>query len=417
MSSAPPVATVELRLRPDRTQRLEALLLGAGPHLEPVLDVGGAANGDLVVVLPAPAARLTDLLDAPGGLRAGEAVTVLVPLAQALHRLHRAGAAHGGVRAGAVVLDADGSPSWTAPLAPALLRAVGPAGFAERVAEDVTGFRTLCDALLAPAAVPAAPDLEQLAIRLFDVAPPEPVRLVRVGPPPPLGPPSRLLPAVEPAAPVPARTDGRIAALAAPLRTVRARTWAALGAVAVLLAAAAVLLPSGGPAPAATPGPAIEAPSASMSASASPRPTPTAATEVAPASTGPADALRRLLAERARCLDRGSASCLRRVDAAASPVLVADLAAVRAGVDGARLDAAHLAVAASGATALGTAGRGTALAIRDRDGWRLRDVVAEPPGDDERQMPSEPRKSPPSSRCLTAVRKRAASAPSTIRWS
>lgn len=63
--------TIELRLRPDRTRRLEALLVGAGPHLEPVLDVGTATNGDLLVVLPAPAARLPELLEAPGGLTAG----------------------------------------------------------------------------------------------------------------------------------------------------------------------------------------------------------------------------------------------------------------------------------------------------------------------------------------------------------
>ena len=58
--------TTLLRLRPDRTQRLEALLLGAGPHLEAVLDVGTAANGDLLIVLPAPAARLPVLLESPG---------------------------------------------------------------------------------------------------------------------------------------------------------------------------------------------------------------------------------------------------------------------------------------------------------------------------------------------------------------
>ncbi|GAA2754301.1 hypothetical protein [Amnibacterium kyonggiense] len=376
MTSAPTVATVELRLRPDRTQRLEALLLGAGPHLEPVLDVGGAANGDLVVVLPVPAARLTTLLEAPGGLTPGESVTVLVPLAQALHRLHAAGVAHGGIRAGAVVLDADGSPAWTAPLAPSLLRAVGPAAFAVRVGEDEVGFRALCGALLGPASVPDAPDLEQLAVRLFAVAPPEPVRLVRSAATPPAGPPSRLLPASAPTAPQRVAADGRAAAVLASLRVVRPRTWGALGAAAVLLATAVVLLPSGDAAPAATAASTPVAPTRTASTASSGS---SASSAGVPASTGPADALRRLLADRDRCLERGSEPCLRGVDAAGSPVLDADLAAVRAGVDAARLDPARLTVTASGATALGTVGRGTALAIRDRNGWRLRDVVAEPP--------------------------------------
>jgi hypothetical protein len=371
-TTAEPRTTV-LRLRRDRPQRLEALLTGAGPHLEPVLDVGSAANGDLLVVLPAPAVHLTVLLEAPGGLRAGEAVTVLVPLAQALQRLHDVGVAHGGVRAAAVVLDADGSPSWTAPVAPTLAKAVGEARFTERAAEDVAGFRTLGAALLGASGerLPDGEELAALAESLFHVARPEPVRLVRVAEPPAAELPARLLPAAAPEAPGPVPGRRFLADLGAQLRTVRPRVWAGLAAAVALLAGALTLLPSGAAAPAA-------APSASASplatASATPSPTP-----IADRSVDAATAVTVLLAARDRCLEDGSESCLRRVDAVDSPVLDADLRAVRAGVDAVRVDRKGLRVTATGGTALAVGGAATVLAVRDRNDWRLRDVVAEPP--------------------------------------
>ncbi len=364
------IGTTVLRLRPDRPQRLEALLLGAGPHLEAVLDVGGATNGDLLVVLPAPAARLPALLEAPGGLTAGEAVTVLVPLAQALRRLHDAGVAHGGVRAAAVVLDDDGSPAWTAPVSPTLVRAAGETRFLERVAEDVAGFRGFGAALLEPAGarMPDGTDLLVMAEALFRIARPEPVRLVR--PPLPLvpGPPARLLPAVVPAAAEVGRGGGRLPDLRARLGTVRPRVWAGLGAVAVLLVGALTLLPSGGRAPAAVPSPSRSA----VAPTASPTP-------VAGRSMAATAAVAALLAARGRCLEAGSETCLRGVDATGSPVLDADLVAVRAGTEAVRVDGSELRVRTTGGTALATAGPATVLAIRDRNGWRLRDVVAEPP--------------------------------------
>jgi hypothetical protein len=68
------------------------------------------------------------------------------------------------------------------------------------------------------------------------------------------------------------------------------------------------------------------------------------------------------------------------VEAVDSPVLDADLRAVQAGVEAVRIDRTRLRITAvSGATALATAGEATVLAIRDRNDWRLRDVVAEPP--------------------------------------
>jgi hypothetical protein len=375
MTSSDGTATTVLRLRPDRPQRLEALLLGAGPHLEAVLDVGSATNGDLLLVLPAPAARLSVLLESPGGLRAGEAVTVLVPLALALQRLHDAGVAHGGIRAAAVVLDADGSPAWTAPVSPTLLRAVGETRFRVRTAEDVAGLRALGTALLEPAGarMPDGDGLPALADALFRIAPPEPVRLVRPATSAQAGPPARLLPAVAtPATPVPLRSGGPVPVLREQLGSVRPRVWIGLGAAVALLAGALTLLPSGGSAPAA-----VRSPTSSSSSSDRPSATPT---PVAGRSMDAATAVAALLAARERCLEAGSPSCLRRVDAAGSPVLDADLRAVDAGAEAVRVDRGRLRIAAAtGGTALATAGSGTVLAIRDRNDWRLRDVVAEPP--------------------------------------
>jgi hypothetical protein len=371
-----------LRLRPDRTEPLEGLLAGAGPHLVEVVDVGSAANGDLLVLLSPPAARLSELLAAPGGLTAGEAVTVLVPLAGALERMHAGGVAHGGVGISAVVLDADGSPAWWVPEVPALRRRIGAVAFGEQVAADVTDFQGLCSTLLAPVGVPVphAERLDALAAAIYAVAPAEPVRLVRPSEARPSGPPARLLPAV--AVPVPSapprgprgtRLPG--AALEA-ARGVRARVWVALGAAAVLLVGALVLLPSGddGRRASAMPAPSTTPPS---SAATAPR-----RAEVAARSLDGGAAVTALLAERERCLTSGSESCLRTVDAVGSPVLGADLAAVRAGVEAVRIDPARVRVPASGGgTALGTAGGATVLAVRSQIGWRLRDVVAEPPAD------------------------------------
>jgi hypothetical protein len=375
MSGTETEAVVVRRLRPEATECLEALLLGAGPHLRRVTDVGTAANGDLLLVLPAPVVRLPELL--VGRLTAGEAVTVLVPLAQALQRLHAAGVAHGGVAADAVLLDPDGSPSWDAPEGPTLLRRVGPGAFEERAAADVVAFRALCGVLLEPLGrpVPTGSDLGALAVALFGLAPAEPVRLrpqVAV-PGAPSGPPSRLLPAASP----PEHAGGprwwgvpeRIAQAAGPLRTVRARVWIALGGAAALLATAVVLLPAG-----------EEAPAASLPRSTRPAVAKTVEPEAVPRSRSGREAVPALLAARDRCLAAGSESCLRRVDAAGSPVLAADLDAVRAGSQAVRIDRTRLRLpTGDGGTALATAGGATVLAVREQNGWRLRDVVAEPP--------------------------------------
>lgn len=359
--------TEPLRLRPDRTGPLEALLVGAGEHVVPVVDVESAVNGDLVLHVPVPTARLVDLLRVPGFPTAGEAVTVLVPLAGALARLHARGVALGAIAADAVVLDGDGSPAWSAPDRPVLRRRDGEPAFAAAAREDRAAFHALVVGLLGRAGIAApAADAVDLEQALFAVADPEPVRLH----PEPLdvdpAPPGRLVPAAaassesRPAASVVAR-------LVAPLRSVRKRLWAVLAVPVVLLVAAVVLLPARAGAAPHRPITSTRAASPERTASQPPR-TPT-----------PVEAPAALVRARAGCLSRGSATCLTGVDAADSPVLVADLAALRAGTEAVPVRPERLRVrSASGGTVLAEADGVVVLAVRQPDGWRLRDVVREP---------------------------------------
>lgn len=83
-------------------------------HLLPVWDtVVGRWNDREVTCLVMPLAEggsLQDVLAARGHLTAGEIVTVLVPVAQALHHLHSVGLVHGDLKPANVLLTADGRP-------------------------------------------------------------------------------------------------------------------------------------------------------------------------------------------------------------------------------------------------------------------------------------------------------------------
>lgn len=82
-----------------------------------VVEVGDA--GLAVLTQHVEGLRLDELAAARGPFSAGEAVTVLVPVAQALAALHRTGRAHGRLGPGAVTLSADGRAVVHPPLEPA----------------------------------------------------------------------------------------------------------------------------------------------------------------------------------------------------------------------------------------------------------------------------------------------------------
>ena len=170
------------------------------PHVVALVDVGSLPSGAPCLVLERVAgSSLARLLAERGEISAGEAVTLVAPIASAVDELHRCGVLHGRVRATSVVFRESGAPVLvgfgharliTPSLPPAAL-ALDPGVAAERrqlallaaaVLERVPGdiARTLLDELADDGA--DADDYgTRLADRLFELAAPEPVRLVRDG--------------------------------------------------------------------------------------------------------------------------------------------------------------------------------------------------------------------------------------------
>ncbi|MCK6094956.1 serine/threonine protein kinase [Micrococcus sp. EYE_162] len=81
------------------------------PHLVAVLGTVPTDQGTGMLSEHRPAGSLADLVREAGPLTPGQAVTVLVPMAQALARLHEHGIVHGDVSPGNVLFGVDGSPA------------------------------------------------------------------------------------------------------------------------------------------------------------------------------------------------------------------------------------------------------------------------------------------------------------------
>ncbi|MBD7997381.1 MULTISPECIES: hypothetical protein [Oerskovia] len=98
-------------------ERLDALRLLDDEHLVPVEEIVEGGEGVLVLISRRPpGGGLRLLLACRGPLEAGEAVTLLVPLAQALAALHASGLSYGGVAETDVLVDAEGRAVLRAPL-------------------------------------------------------------------------------------------------------------------------------------------------------------------------------------------------------------------------------------------------------------------------------------------------------------
>lgn len=127
-------------------ERLDRLRQVDHEHLAHVEEVAEGDEGNLVLVSSRPlGVDLPLLLACRGRLDAGEAVTLLVPLAQALSALHASGLSYGGVAESDVLLDAEGRAVLRLPLD---LCAVPPADDVRSLAELVAGVLPL------PAAMP-----------------------------------------------------------------------------------------------------------------------------------------------------------------------------------------------------------------------------------------------------------------------
>lgn len=399
---------------------IEALSRAAGDHVVTLLDIAAGPHGTPAIILERlPGGSLGRLLRDRSSLRLGEAITIVVPLARALRRLHDQGIAHGAIRLEAVAFDTAGAPVLTCFGAASLFEAHLPPARLEQqsgVADDLRDFerlaRAVLDRLPSPAELPAVGEewLERVEQLLFSLGPAEAVRL-EADDRADVSHPARLLTAtpvpveVSPSEPPGARQDilasllpdwlrgdwldsvTRLAEgasrsavrLLSAISTVRPRVWVAISAVVVGLVAALALVPSSPPgAPAGTSAPVARTPS----------PEPTGAKPDFVGGDDPVAALPLLLAARERCIRDLSVLCLDAVDQMGSAALEQDQALIRSLQDGGELPAPFTAEPSQvtleerlGDSALVSLGDvaddepASLLMMKVEAGWRIRDFL------------------------------------------
>jgi hypothetical protein len=197
---APSAVALKLFREGVPTESIDAEVESLGRHSHDhalrLLDLATTASGAPCLVLERLGARSLNAIIADAApVRAGEAVTVLAPIALAIDALHAAGVTHGGIRASGVLFRDSGAPVL-AGFGRARLSVPGRPGPAlradQRIANDRSCFVTLAGAVLArvwhPEAARLASSLAALAQTadefgvavsdaLFDFSPAEPVRL------------------------------------------------------------------------------------------------------------------------------------------------------------------------------------------------------------------------------------------------
>ncbi len=164
---------------------IEALDRAAGDHVVVLEDVSADEAETVLVLERLPNGTLAELLERRNGLDAGEAVTILAPIAVTIDRLHTAGVAHGRLSLAAICFREDGAPTFTgfggAELFPAdtpeVVRETVPGVLADRAAlrvivEVVLGrvVGARAEAARSLAAVIADAPPRDLADRLFGLA-------------------------------------------------------------------------------------------------------------------------------------------------------------------------------------------------------------------------------------------------------
>lgn len=338
---------------PDQPGReAQALHRARDEHVVELVDVSVHPDEVVLVHPRLPRGSLAEILAARRGLDAGEAVTILAPIAGALDRMHQAGVAHGAVSADHVLFRADGAPVLIGFGQATLFDADLPEVSRERlpgVLADRQALAALSDAVLGrvvgPRAAAAASfaetlrsaglvDLEaRLARGLFELAAARPVifeiedsdagdgRVVGVQPVPhphpvaPTGAVARLLQSGPVAV---ARDAARATWTAWSPRRRRVAIGVTAGVAAVMLAVA--ILP--GPAAPAVPaeGPEI-------------RPSPAASVPVAITADEPLEALAQLLRRRDDCVRDLSVLCLDDVDERDSAAYEDDRRAIQGVID------------------------------------------------------------------------------------
>lgn len=187
--------TVVLKVSPagdaSAAVEIEALGRASGEHVVELDDVSVNENETVLVLERLPNGTLAELLERRPALDAGEAVTILAPIAATIDRIHTAGVAHGRLSLAAISFRDDGAPTITgfggaqifAPDTPEVVRETVPGVLADRdslrgiaviVLARVVGARAEAARRLAAATTDATPG--ELAERLFGLATAAPVR-------------------------------------------------------------------------------------------------------------------------------------------------------------------------------------------------------------------------------------------------
>jgi hypothetical protein len=407
---------------PERVDReIQALDRVTHPHALHLDDLATLPDGRVCLVFERVGGRgLGRLVAETHEISAGEAVTILAPIVDAVHALHAGGVAHGRIRLSNVLFRDDGAPVLVGfghatvfpPGASAAALASNPAVLQDR-RQLATLVRSVLDRVAGESAEALAQrvvdeDVEvddfatRLADALFELAPPRPVRFVRTDTRP-VAP--RI---VREAAPVvldraPSQNLealDRLLERARPAldraRAVRPRVWLVAGGVLVSLVAATAVLPANDSArldasPLATPpGPVPSGDAAPDGGDAEPD-APADDNSTAPdprAGDDPVAALGALLRHRERCVRELSVLCLDGALQAGSVAMQSDADLVRSVQGGGELPADVTIVAQApvllerlGDSALVGLGDvpqtqpASVLMMRSEAGWRIRNYL------------------------------------------
>jgi hypothetical protein len=153
---------------------ITALHRAAGEHVVDLLDLSQDAVQTVLVFPRLPRGSLAELMAARAVLDAGEAVTVLAPLASCLARMHACGVAHGALTPAAVLFRGDGAPMLTGFGSASLFDAGLPEVALETrpgVAEDRAALARLAHGVLSRVTGPRAREATRLATVLRDADP------------------------------------------------------------------------------------------------------------------------------------------------------------------------------------------------------------------------------------------------------
>ena len=391
---------------PRTAAEIEALHRAAGEHVVALADVSVDEHETVLVLERLPNGTLAELLERRGALDAGEAVTILAPIASTIDRLHAAGVAHGGLSLGAVCFRGDGAPTLTGFGTAELFAAGSPevvletvpgvvrdraaiAEFVALVLARVVGERAPAAVRLMAAIRDAPPSV--VATHLFEFAAAAPVRFdaddevvaTRMGQPGELDPVEEVPPASLPpwlATLLPEWVSDRLAAPFARVHEVwaawdprrrRLALGASAGGLTLLVAVAAV------PAPADAPPTDAVMPVASPVAPDQPE-----------LPDDPVAAAVLLLEARDRCVRDLSVLCLDQVVQSDSAAYADDAALIRAVQNGAEypagavVDGELVLVEQLGDAALLDLPAGSSpasvLLLKTSNGWRIRDYLDAP---------------------------------------